>query len=125
MSVIVIGLQELVASLEGAPLQLRGYAAKAVEVTARTVRDDARERISGHRYLPRYPQSITYDIKATATGVEAEIGPDKSLPQGPLGNIIEYGTSKTAPLPHLGPALDAAEPDAEHGITIAVQDALL
>ncbi len=125
MSVIVIGLQELVASLEGAPVRLRTFAAKAVEVTARTIRDEARQRISGHRYLPQYPQSITYDIKPTATGVEAEIGPDKDRPQGPLGNIIEYGTSKNAPLPHLGPALDAAEPDAEHGITIAVQDALL
>ncbi|MEV7599861.1 hypothetical protein AB0O91_21005 [Kitasatospora sp. NPDC089797] len=125
MSVVVIGLQELVASLESAPVRLRVYAAKAVEVTARTIRDDARQRISGHRYLPRYPQSITYDIKPTPVGVEAEVGPDKQLAQGALGNIIEYGTSKNAPLPHLGPALDAAEPDAEHGITIAVQDALL
>ncbi|MFI2612049.1 hypothetical protein [Kitasatospora sp. NPDC018619] len=125
MSVIVTGLQELVASFEQAPLRLRVLAATAVEVTARRVRDDARQRISGHRYLPRYPHSITYDIKATARGVEAEIGPDKGRPQGPLGNIIEYGTSKNAPLPHLGPALDAAEADAEHGITTAVRDALL
>ncbi|MFJ8474197.1 hypothetical protein [Kitasatospora sp. NPDC094011] len=125
MSLIITGLQELVASLEGAPVRLRIYAAKAVTVTARTIRDDARQRISGHRYLPRYPQSITYDIKPTPTGVEAEIGPDKQLSQGALGNIIEYGTSKNPPMPHLGPALDAAGPDAEHGITTAVQDALL
>ncbi|NUS17086.1 MAG: hypothetical protein HOY69_37785 [Streptomyces sp.] len=125
MSVVIVGLQELVASFEQAPVRLRVFAAKSVEVTARRVRDEARQRISGHRYLPRYPQSITYDVKPTATGVEAEIGPDKDRPQGPLGNIVEFGTSKNAPLPHLGPALDAAEPDAEHGITIAVQDALL
>jgi HK97 gp10 family phage protein len=125
LSLIITGLQELVAALDGAPLKLRTYAAKAVEVTARTIRDDARQRISGHRYLPQYPRSITYDIKPTPGGVEAEIGPDKQLAQGALGNIIEYGTSHNAPLPHLGPALDAAGPDAEHGITTAVQDALL
>lgn len=124
MSLIVTGLNEVLASFATAPAQLAVNTRKAVEVTARKVRDDARSRISGHRYLPRYPAAITYDLKVTPDGAEAEIGPDKGRPQGALGNIIEYGTSKNAPLPHLGPALDAAAPDAEAGINIAVQEAL-
>jgi hypothetical protein len=124
LSLIVTGLAEVVAALQRAPGALQRNVRTAVERTARTVRDDARSRISGHRYLPRYPISITYDITAAPAGVAAEIGPDKARPQGALGNIIEYGTSKNAPLPHLGPALDAAEPDVEAGINAAVQDAL-
>lgn len=124
MTLIITGLTEVIAALDQAPTALQRNVRTAVERTARTVRDDARSRITGHRYLPRYPASITYDITSTATGAEAEIGPDKSRPQGALGNLIEYGSSKNAPLPHLSPALDAAEPDAEAGIDAAVQDAL-
>lgn len=124
MSLIVTGLTEVVAALNRAPGALQRNVRTAVERTARTVRDDARSRIRGHRYLPRYPTSITYDITTTPTSVQAEIGPDKGRPQGPLGNLIEYGSSKNAPIPHLLPALDAAEPDAEAGVDAAVLDAL-
>jgi hypothetical protein len=124
VTLIVVGLSEVVSALTRAPALMTVTTRKAVTVTARKVRDDARSRVKGRKYLPRYPYSITYDIKATAEGVEAEIGPDKGATQGPLGNIIEYGTSKNAPIPHLGPALDANAADLEVGVGIAVQEAL-
>jgi hypothetical protein len=43
--------------------------------------------------------------------------------QGSLGNIIEFGTSKNAPIPHLGPALDANAADLLAGVDIAVRQA--
>jgi hypothetical protein len=73
------------------------------------IKQDAAEKISGHAHLPHYPKSISYDIKRTFTTIEGEIGPDKGRMQGPLGNILEYGTPKNRPLPHLAPALDAEE----------------
>jgi hypothetical protein len=120
----VIGLTVVVDDLGTFAERLRVNAAKAVKVTSQKVRDDARNRIKGHKYLPAYPYSITYDVKVTAEGVEGEIGPDKGRPQGPLGNIVEYGTSKNAPLPHLGPALDANAEDLVAGIEIAVHQAM-
>jgi hypothetical protein len=120
----VIGLTVVVDDLGTFAERLRVNAAKAVKVTSQKVRDDARNRIKGHKYLPAYPYSITYDVKVTAEGVEGEIGPDKGRAQGPLGNIIEYGTSKNAPLPHLGPALDANADDLVTGIEIAVHQAM-
>jgi hypothetical protein len=120
----VIGLTVVVDDLGTFAERLRVNAAKAVKVTSQKVRDDARNRIKGHKYLPAYPYSITYDVKVTAEGVEGEIGPDKGLAQGPLGNIIEYGTSKNAPLPHLGPALDANAEDLVAGIEIAIHQAM-
>jgi hypothetical protein len=75
-----------------------------VEANARRVRDDARQNASGHPSLPHYPASITYDMVVTGQGVAADIGPDKDLPQGPLGNIIEYGTANNAPMGNLAKA---------------------
>ncbi|MFL4947478.1 hypothetical protein ACJ6WE_08910 [Streptomyces sp. MMS24-I31] len=124
MGVDVIGLNVVVADLEAFPTRLAANVVKAVRVTSQKVRDDARSRIAGHKYLPAYPYSITYDTKVTAEGVEGEIGPDKGRAQGPLGNIVEYGTSKNAPIPHLGPALDANAEDLVAGIEIAVSQAI-
>jgi hypothetical protein len=120
----VIGLTVVVDDLGTFAERLRVNAAKAVKVTSQKVRDDARNRIKGHKYLPAYPYSITYSTKITLEGVEGEIGPDKGRAQGPLGNIIEYGTSKNAPLPHLGPALDANAEDLVTGIDIAIRQAM-
>jgi hypothetical protein len=124
MGVDVIGLNVVVADLNAFPTRLAVNLGKAVKVTSQKVRDDARNRIKGHKYLPVYPYSITYDVKATGEGIEGEIGPDKGRPQGPLGNIVEYGTSKNAPLPHLGPALDANAEDLVAGVEIAVRQAM-
>jgi hypothetical protein len=120
----VVGLTVVVDDLGTFAERLRVNATKAVKVTSQKVRDDARNRIKGHKYLPAYPYSITYDVKVTVEGAEGEIGPDKGRAQGPLGNIIEYGTSKNAPLPHLGPALDANAEDLVAGIEIAVHQAM-
>lgn len=60
---------------------------------------------------PFYPASITYDIEIELAAVEAEIGPDKDKPQGPLGNVFEFGTSEVAPQAHVGPAVDIENPN--------------
>ncbi|MEV4437486.1 hypothetical protein AB0K09_00465 [Streptomyces sp. NPDC049577] len=122
--IVVMGLVETEAYLAGVPARLAVTGRQAVEVTARKVKDSARQRISGHKYLPQYPRSITYEVKTTAAGVEAEIGPDKGAAQGALGNIIEYGSANNAPLPHLGPALEENADDLARGVEIAVAHAL-
>jgi hypothetical protein len=122
--ITVTGINAVVADLDAFPTRLAVNVRKAVKVTSQKVRDDARNRIKGHKYLPAYPYSITYDTKVTAEGVEGEIGPDKGLAQGPLGNIVEYGTSKNAPIPHLGLALDANAEDLVAGVEIAISQAI-
>lgn len=78
---------------------------------ALNIKLDAARRISGHtRHLPSYPQSINYDLAITGAAIEAEIGPSKDRRQGPLGNILEYGSPGRPPIPHLGPALDEEAP---------------
>lgn len=98
---------------------------KAVEVTARKVKDDARKFATGINYARNYPRSINYDIRYKLPfEVSAAIGPDKNGPQGALGNILEYGSVNNAPVKHLGPALDKNEQDFVDGLMKAVEDSL-
>lgn len=108
----VEGLDELVADLTAAPRKVAVGAVAVVTKAAVNIRDDARRFASGIAHAPAYPASITYDLDVSYTtgDVRAEIGPDKDRTQGALGNILEYGTSKNAPLSHLGPALDIEGP---------------
>lgn len=124
MGVTLTGLSAVNATLESSEVRLLVNLRKAAQVTATKIKADARSRISGHKYLPQYPYSITYDTKITPVSVEVEIGPDRAREQGPLGRIIEFGTAKNAPLPHMGPALEANTDDFQHGVEIAVQQAL-
>lgn len=85
---------------------VRGVVAKG----ALNIKQDAQRRVTGLRHAPAYPRSISYDTHETAGSVWAEIGPDKSRRQGALGNLIEYGSKKNAPRPHMRPAADAERP---------------
>jgi hypothetical protein len=106
----------LAADLVAASLRTLPAVEKVTEVAAVKIKKDAQKRIKAADKagrLPGYPSSITYDTTTKGVSVSAEIGPDKDRNQGPLGNVLEYGTSDTAPIPHLGPALDAEAPTYE------------
>lgn len=85
-------------------------ARKVVAKGALNIKQDAQRRISGLAHAPAYPRSITYDSHETRLAAWAEIGPDKNKRQGALGNILEYGTIKNAPHPHMRPAAEAEQP---------------
>lgn len=111
------GLRELIADLDKAQSaaidEVRGVVAKG----ALNIKNDWRRRWSGHPHIPLLPRAINYDIRMErGTGVEAEIGPDKDRPQGPLGNLIEFGTATSAPLPGGLPALEAETPRYERAL---------
>lgn len=109
-------LSRLVADLGRVPGKVVPAVRGVVEHGALNVKREAADLISGHPHAPAYPKSITYDVKAGLGSVEAEVGPDKGRRQGALGNILEYGTSKNAPIPHLGPSLEAEAPRFEKAL---------
>ncbi|MFJ2631061.1 hypothetical protein ACIO6U_03730 [Streptomyces sp. NPDC087422] len=78
---------------------------------------------SGH-HAPHYPRSISYDVTEAPGLIEAEIGPDKDRTQGPLGNILEFGTSTQAGHNDGGRALDDEEPRFEAAVDALAQTAL-
>lgn len=70
----------------------------------------ANAQATAGRHARLYPSSISYDMLPHPTGASAEIGPDKGRPQGALGNLLEYGSSKNPPHLDGARALAAEEP---------------
>lgn len=104
------GLNGLVAHLEAAGRDVAPEAKKVLGRAGFNVKRDAQKKASGIRHAPHYPRAIGYDVWWRGESGHVVIGPDKDKPQGPLGNILEYGTSNNPPYAHLGPALDYEAP---------------
>ncbi|NXY93504.1 hypothetical protein HYE82_03585 [Streptomyces sp. BR123] len=75
---------------------------------------------SAGRHARLYPYSISYDVTPIPGGATAEIGPDKGRPQGPLGNLLEFGSSKNPPHNDGGRALLAEAPRFEAQVALMV-----
>ena len=76
---------------------------------ALNIKNGMKADFTGHRYAPRIPAAINYDLR----GLSAEIGVDKRGPQGGLGNILAFGTSKNAAVVDHTRALRAEVPNIE------------
>ena len=103
-------LTELAADLGKIPGRMVKDQIATVEESASRIQAGWRQRWSGLAHAPHIPNAVTHEVKVRPGEVSAEIGPDKDLKQGALGNILEYGTSKNAPIPGGGPSLKAEEP---------------
>jgi len=109
-------VERLVKTFDEALTESMPQVRAVVQKGALQIKTDARRRISGHPHAPAYPSTITYDTKAGPTSAEAEIGPEKGKRQGALGNVLEYGTVKNAPIPHIRPAADEELPRFERAL---------
>lgn len=93
----ISGLDELVSDMSNAPGKAQRSVVGVLHKGALNVRDDWRQRASGLRHAPLYPNSITADFGWDGSAYVAEVGPDKSRPQGALGNLITYGSVNNPP----------------------------
>ena len=107
-------LDELVRDLSGAGQWLAQQVPKVVDKSAERVRDEAR-RLAPRTGLPHYAAAITAEVRRQGYEVVGEIGPELGG-QGSLGHILEYGTSRTPPHAHMGPALDREAPRYEEAL---------
>lgn len=116
-------LSKLAADLGAVPEKVQGNAKKAVEVTARHVKDDWREPLAQSESIPRGAQTVSYDLTVSSEGVSAEIGPVVGGP-GALVGMLEYGTPTTPPTGYGHHALQKNEADFIKGLEIAAGDIL-
>lgn len=112
----ISGLDDLIRDLSDAPRKVQRQVPEVVRKGAVNVRDEWRQRASGLRHAPAYPRSITFDDEWQGNGYEARIGPDKTLPQGALGNLIEYGSANNPPQGHGSAAATSEEPRFEKAL---------
>jgi hypothetical protein len=118
------GLDGLAADLNRAAQVAPAAARKVVQAGAFNIKRDWRAAWSGLAHAPSVGRAVTYDTVVTATGATAEIGPDKALRQGALGNLIEFGSINNAPHPGGAPALEAEQPRFERALEQVALEAL-
>lgn len=86
------GLDRLAIDLGNAGRKATVEAMKVLAKAAPKIRDEMRKDFSGHKHAPRIPRAIDYDIR----GLSIEVGVNKNGPQGGLGNLLAFGSSKNA-----------------------------
>lgn len=118
----------LEADLRAVPPEANRRVRKALEVTARGVKDDWRQgaTISGS-YAKSYAGSISYDIGYPGGAIEAIIGPVLGrTPGAGAGFLEEGGGGVDGPPHHAGrDALEANEADFYRGLEIAIAEAVI
>jgi hypothetical protein len=117
-------LNKLAADLGAAEVRVVPFVRKAVEVTARNVKDDWRKGAK-RTGLDGYAATIDYDMKLDTDGVIGEeVGPNLGKPQGSFGLVEDApGDVRSAPQ-HAGrSAAKNAEADFIRGIAKAGEDA--
>ena len=120
-------LYELAADLTNAPAKANRNVRKAIEVTARNIKDDWREGAEiSSSYTRTYAAAISYDMMLPGGEIAAEIGPVLGrTPGASAGFLEEGGGGVDGPSHHAGrDALEANEPDFYRGLEIAIFDAL-
>lgn len=125
MATDVSELLSLSRSLAEASGRAQRQAYPIVKKGAQNIKVGMTRDFSGHAHAPHVGRSIDYDIgvlSALRGSIEAEIGFNKAKPQGALGNILAFGTSKNAPVADIGAALTAEAPRFEKALAeIAVK----
>lgn len=111
LNFVTTELKQVMDSINRASAIAPAEAAKVVTKGAVNIKADARRLASGIKHAPAYPLAIDFDpVHVNPIGASTTVGPDKDKRQGALGNILEYGTSKNAPIPHMMPAAELEEP---------------
>lgn len=96
---------------------------KAITGTSLGVKKAWQEPLKGSPSLPQLPYALSFDVVADGREVVSEIGFDKEKPQGPLGNVSEYGTPSITGRGYGIAALEKNANDFEHGLSVALEQA--
>lgn len=113
-------LDRLAVNLGDAGFRATQGARKVIERAAMKVKAGMAQDFTGHAHAPAIPRAINYTIR----GLNVEIGVDKDGPQGGLGNILAFGTSKNAAVVDHTAALRRELPNVEEWLAKAGTDAL-
>lgn len=120
-------LNALARDLGEIPKATAPFVRKAVEISARNIKDLIRAEYSGSRGLPGASRSISYDLKGSTGsrlgGISAEIGPELGG-QGSVVGLVDEGAPRTPGRKRIPKALNDEAPGFEQGIQRAIDDGL-
>lgn len=109
-------VNKLAADLGRIPGRMVAPVTAALTKSADSLKEAMRADAGGIGHAPYFPDSITAEVKTTVGQFTAEVGPDKDLRQGALGNILYFGTSKNGPVLDINGPLDGEAPKFEKAI---------
>lgn len=109
-------LLALAGDLQVAGLKASAVATAIVTKGAMNVKQAMAADAAGIGHAPAFPASITFDVRQSMGGPEAEIGPDKGRTQGALGNLLYFGSSKNGPVRNISVGIDAEAPRFEKAL---------
>jgi hypothetical protein len=115
-------VDKLADDLEAVAAKAAPAVKKVVEKGAVNIKTGMRQDATGHPKYKYFPRSISYDI--TDGGMGAEIGPDKDLIMGDLGNLLYFGSSNNAPVLDINAPLHKEEPRFADALADAAEDIL-
>lgn len=101
-------IRRLAADLDRKAWRVIPEVAAVVKKGAQNIKNQYVEEAASSGTTKHFSRAINYDI--SRGGLEAEIGTDKDRKQGPLGNILYFGTSDTAAVLDFDAAPRAEEP---------------
>ncbi len=124
MEIKIRGLQAVIKQLEAVEPLMRENLRKAVEITARHIKDDAKSNLRGMGfvYVPKLPAAIKYHMEGNKYYVAAKIRATGE--QARFIGVIEYGSPTSAPHPFLMPAALTNRADFLKGVRQAVKDSI-
>ena len=120
-------IDKLAADLGDVPKNAGKFIRKAVEVSARHVKDDWRKPLEGSQSVPGGARTISYDLTGgeaiRGSEITAEIGPEI----GGIGSVVSaledgFG-GRQGPLGYGAAALQMNEEDFQTGLEQALEDA--
>lgn len=115
-TVKVEGVRELAAEFELAKAKTLPEVAAVVVKGGVNIKKDWASAWKGLKHVRVLPYAIGFDVTTAVGSISAEIGPDKDKRQGPLANLIEFGSLNNPPHPGGGPALDKEAPRFEKAL---------
>lgn len=120
-------LNALARDLGEIPKATAPFVRKAVEISARNIKDQIKSEYTGARQLPGAARSISYDLKgstgARLGGISAEVGPDLGG-QGSLVGLVDEGAPRTPGRKRIPKALADETPGFAKGMEQAIEDGL-
>lgn len=115
-------LRALAADLDRGAWKAIPAVAAVVAKGAHNVKNQMSAEAENSGHYRHFSRTFSYDLKRG--GMEAEIGPDPDKTQGPLDNILYFGTSKSAAVLDIESALRQEAPKFEKHIADAVEKSL-
>jgi hypothetical protein len=126
-SIQVRGLQAVIKRFGAVEPNLRENLRKAVEITARNIKDDAKKNLQGMAtptisHVWHLPAAIEYQMSGNRYYVAAKVNAKGK--QARFIGVIEYGSPTSAPHPFLMPAALFNREDFLRGVRAALKDAI-